>query len=67
MTVTLDYINIYTMNYEKCGKRMYRMRIWIEVETMIMIPDNRLNNKGERAEMTLMDHGSNQLHRKSGH
>ena len=33
----------------------------IEIETVVIIPDNRLYNKREWTEMTLMSYGSNKL------
>jgi hypothetical protein len=34
---------------------------WIEIETMVVIPDNRLYDKREWTEMTLVSYGSNKL------
>lgn len=40
----------------------YRMWSWIEMKTVIIIPDNRLYTQRKRAQMTLMCYGSNKLH-----
>lgn len=38
------------------------MWIWIEVKTVIIIPNNGLYTKREGAKMTLMCYGGNKLH-----
>lgn len=42
----------------------YRVRGWIEIETMIMIPANWLDCERKGTEMTLVDKGSNQLQKR---
>lgn len=44
-------------------RKNYRVRSWIEVETVIVIPDNWLNSQREGTEMALMCYSSYKLQR----
>lgn len=63
-------VAMYKTRFEN-GKRtkkrdeQHRVRRRIKMKTVIIIPDNWLNNKRQWAEMTLMDYCSNKLQRKS--
>ena len=39
----------------------YRMRAGIKIKSVIIVPDNRLHEKREWAEVTLMGYGCNKL------
>lgn len=49
------------MPQQKFKYEQYRVRSWIKIKTMVIIPNNRLNSKGQWTEMTLMGYGSNKL------